>query len=112
MNEKLLKKEYLTKISKLKKYNFAYYDKSAPIIADSEYDKLKKEIIDLENKYDFLKSPISPSLIVGFKPSKNFKKKKHKVPMLSLSNAFDKKDLNNFEKKIINYLNKKNDFNI
>ena len=112
MNEKLLKKEYLTKISKLKKYNFAYYDKSAPIIADSEYDKLKKEIIDLENKYDFLKSPISPSLIVGFKPSKNFKKKKHKVPMLSLSNAFDKKDLNNFEKKIINYLNKKSDFNI
>ena len=112
MNEKLLKKEYLTKISKLKKYNFAYYDKSAPIIADSEYDKLKKEIIDLENKYDFLKSPISPSLIVGFKPSKNFKKKKHKVPMLSLSNAFDKKDLDNFEKKIINYLNKKNDFNI
>ena len=112
MNEKFLKKEYLKKISQLQKYDFAYYDKSAPIIADSEYDKFKKDIIDFENKYDFLKSPNSPSLVVGFKPSKNFKKKRHKVQMLSLSNAFDKEDLINFEKKIINYLDKKNDFKI
>ena len=101
MNEKLLKKEYLKKISQLQKYNSAYYDKSSPIITDSEYDKLKKDIIDFENKYDFLKNPNSPSLTVGFKPSKNFKKKKHKVPMLSLSNAFDREDLHNFEKKNI-----------
>ena len=112
MNEKLLKKEYLKKISQLQKYNSAYYDKSSPIVTDSEYDKLKKDIIDFENKYDFLKNPNSPSLTVGFKPSKNFKKKKHKVPMLSLSNAFDKEDLHNFEKKILNYLDKKNDFKI
>ena len=112
MNEKLLKKEYLKKISQLQKYNSAYYDKSSPIVTDSEYDKLKKDIIDFENKYNFLKNPNSPSLTVGFKPSKNFKKKKHKVPMLSLSNAFDKEDLLNFEKKILNYLDKKNDFKI
>ena len=112
MNEKLLKKEYLKKISRLKKFNLAYYDKSAPIVADSEYDKLKKDIINFEKKYDFLKSPESPSLIVGFKPSKNFKKKRHRVQMLSLSNAFNKEDLINFEKRIINYLDKKNDFKI
>ncbi len=112
MNEKLLKKEYLKKISQLQKYNSAYYDKSSPIITDSDYDKFKKDIIDFENKYDFLKSPDSPSLNVGFKPSKNFKKKKHKVPMMSLSNAFDKEDLQNFEKKVLNYLDKKNDFKI
>ena len=112
MNEKILKKEYLKKISQLKKYNSAYYDKNSPIITDSQYDKFKKDIIDFENKHDFFKSPDSPSLTVGFKPSKNFKKKKHKVPMLSLSNAFDKEDLNNFEKKVLNYLNKKNDFKI
>ena len=112
MNEKLLKKDYLKKISQLQKYNLAYYDKSAPIVADSEYDKLKKDIIDFEKKYDFLKSPNSPNLIVGFKPSKNFKKIKHKVPMLSLSNAFSEEDLINFEKRIINYLDKKNDFKI
>ena len=112
MNEKLLKKDYLKKISQLQKYNLAYYDKSAPIVADSEYDKLKKDIIDFEKKYDFLKSLNSPNLIVGFKPSKNFKKIKHKVPMLSLSNAFSEEDLINFEKRIINYLDKKNDFKI
>ncbi len=112
MNEKLLKKEYLKKISQLQKFNLAYYDKSAPLVADSEYDKLKKDIINFERKYDFLKSPNSPSLIVGFKPSKNFKKKRHRVQMLSLSNAFNKEDLINFEKRIINYLDKKNDFKI
>ena len=112
MNEKLLKKDYLKKISQLQKYNLAYYDKSAPIVTDSEYDELKKDIIDFEKKYDFLKSPNSPNLIVGFKPSKNFKKIKHKVPMLSLSNAFSEEDLINFEKRIVNYLDKKNDFKI
>ena len=112
MNEKLLKKEYLKKISQLQKYNQAYYDKSNPIVTDSDYDKLKIEIIDFEKKYDFLKSPSSPSSTVGFKPSKNFKKIKHKVPMLSLSNAFDEEDLINFEKRIINYLDKKKDYKI
>ena len=112
MNEKLLKKEYLKKISQLQKYNLAYYDKSNPIVADSDYDKLKREIINFEKKYDFLKSPSSPSSSVGFKPSKNFKKIKHKVPMLSLSNAFDEEDLINFEKRIINYLDKKSDYKI
>ena len=112
MNEKILKKEYSKKISDLQKHNQAYYDKSDPLITDSEYDNLKKEIIYLEKKYDFLKNKGSPSLLVGFRPSKNFKKIKHKVPMLSLSNAFDKADLINFEKRIINYLDKKSDFQI
>ena len=112
MNEKILKKEYSKKISDLQKHNQAYYDKSDPLITDAEYDNLKKEIIYLEKKYDFLKTKGSPSQLVGFRPSKNFKKIKHKVPMLSLSNAFDKSDLINFEKRIINYLDKKNDFQI
>ena len=112
MNEKLIKKNYQKKISDLQRYNQAYYDKSAPLVSDSKYDELKKDIIEFEKNYSFLKDPNSPSLIVGFKPSKNFKKIKHKVPMLSLSNAFDEKDLVNFEKRIINYLNKNNDFAI
>ena len=112
MNEKLLKKEYLKKISEIQRHNKAYYDKSAPIIKDSEYDKLKTEIIELEKKYNFLKNPNSPSLIVGFKPSKNFKKIKHRVPMLSLSNAFDIEDLENFEKRIINYIDENKSFKI
>ena len=82
--------------------------KSRPIVDDSVYDDLKKEILQLETNHTFLKSADSPSANVGFKPSKNFKKVKHIVPMLSLNNAFDREDLVNFEKKIVNFLSLKN----
>jgi DNA ligase (NAD+) len=49
---------------------------------------------------------------VGYKPSKNFKKAQHRTPMLSLANAFSKDDLENFEKRILNYLSKNKDFKI
>ena len=106
-DSKLIKKNYLKKINLINKYNKAYYKNSKPIIADFEYDNLKIEILDLEKKYKFLKSDKSPSLTVGFKPSKIFKKVQHKIPMLSLSNAFDKEDLINFERKICNFLSLK-----
>ena len=104
MNEENTKKNYLKKIKLIQKYNKYYYDQDAPIVIDSEYDLLKKEIVELENKYYFLLSDKSPSTSVGYKPSKNFYKVKHKIPMLSLGNAFSKEDLINFEKKISNFL--------
>tara|TARA_B100000989_G_scaffold236806_1_gene183710 strand:+ start:2197 stop:4209 length:2013 start_codon:yes stop_codon:yes gene_type:complete len=105
-----IKKNYQLKLKEFNKHNKLYYNKSKPIISDSEFDDLKKEIIDLENKYKFLKSNKSPTISIGYKPSKSFEKYKHKIPMLSLSNAFDKDDLLNFEKKIYNYLNKNINF--
>ncbi len=104
MNKALIKKDYLKIIEKLKKYNQAYYEKNSPIISDQQYDILKKKIIDLENEYKFLEDRESPSQSVGFKPSKNFQKVKHKIPMLSLGNVFNEEDLKNFEKKIVNFL--------
>ena len=104
-NKNQVKKEYESKIKKIKEHNTLYYEKSRPIISDAKYDKLKKDIIELENKYLYLKNKNSPSLIVGLKPSKNFLKSKHRAKMLSLSNAFDFEDLKNFEKKISNFLN-------
>ena len=104
MDKKKISKDYLHKINLLEEYNKNYYDKDNPIVSDQEYDLLKKEIIDLENSYKFLNNDRSPTKIVGFKPSKNFQKIKHKVPMLSLGNAFNEEDLKNFEKKIINFL--------
>ena len=91
-NEKI-KKDYLEKIKRFKDYNRNYYHKSRPLVTDAEFDRLKIEILDLEKKYKFLSSSNSPSKIVGFKPSKNFKKVEHKVPMLSLGNAFSENDL-------------------
>ena len=112
MNDAKIKNDYLKKIKKINEFNESYYDKNRPLIPDNEYDLLKKEITDLEKKYKFLSHKDSPSKIVGFKPSKNFKKIQHKVPMLSLSNAFSETDLINFEKKIFNFLDKKGDFKI
>ena len=107
MSQHEIQKKYNAKILEYNKHNKLYYQKSKPIITDSQFDKIKIEILDLENKYPFLNSPKSPSNSVGFKPSKNFEKFKHKVKMLSLSNAFDRQDLVKKEKKILNYLNKK-----
>ena len=112
MNDELIRKEYKKKIKLLNKYNRKYFDENLSVISDSEYDKLKKEIIDLEKKNSFLKSENSPSITIGFKPSKSFKKILHKVPMLSLSNAFSEEDLLNFEKKILNFLSQNDNSNI
>ena len=112
MEKKKLIKLYRYKIKEINHHNFLYYEKSEPELSDSSFDNLKKEILDLEKKYKFLKSKDSPSNSIGYKPSKNFKKVSHKVPMLSLSNAFTEEDLFNFEKRIINFLDKEKGFEI
>ena len=97
--------DYLRKIELIKKHNNHYYIKDKPIITDSDYDNLKKEVITLEKKYLFLEKFGSVSEIMGAPPSNKFAKVKHLSPMLSLSNAFDGKDMEIFIKKINNFLN-------
>ncbi len=109
MKESEIKKYYKKKINELIKHNKFYFEKSSPKISDKEYDDLKSEILNLEKKYLYLKSKSSPLNSLGYPPSKNFIKSKHRVKMLSLSNAFDIEDLENFEKKIFNFLNKRID---
>ncbi len=94
-------------VSKLKKHNKYYYVDDSPKITDSEYDLLKKKIMKLEDQYSFLQKIGSISNIIGARPSSKFKKVKHLLPMLSLSNAFDDKDIEDFLKKIKNFLNLK-----
>ncbi len=107
MQKKDIKKKYLEKIKSFYNNSRYYYENNKPKISDADFDQLKIEIIDLEKEYSFLTDPHSPSNTVGYKPSKNFKKIKHKVPMLSLGNAFNEEDLKNFEKKISNFLSLK-----
>ena len=109
MNNNQIKKKYNQKVKLLEKYNKKYFNENLSVIPDSEYDLLKKEIISLEKHYSFLNHKNSPTLNVGHKPSRTFKKVEHKVPMLSLGNAFSESDLINFEKKILNYIN---DYNL
>ena len=112
MDKKEIQKLYQEKIKLLNRYNQYYYDKNIPLIDDKNYDELKISILSLEKKYNFLASKKSPSEIIGYKPSKNFKKSAHKVPMLSLANAFSEEDLINFEKKILNFLSENENFKL
>ena len=112
MNKKKIESEYKKKIKLIINYNKNYYNESKPLVTDEKYDDLKKSIFILENKYSFLNSENSPSKVVGFRPSKNFKKILHSVPMLSLANAFSREDLINFEKRILNFLSKNKNFNL
>jgi len=112
MNKKLIRNSYKKKIALIKNYNKKYYNENISDIADSDFDKLKREIISLEKNYNFLKDENSPSITVGHKPLRHFKKAAHRVPMLSLGNAFTEQDLENFEKKIKNYLNKTNSLEV
>ena len=110
MNKKKIEADYKKKINLFYNYNKNYYNKSNPDVTDVVYDELKKEILSLEKKYKYLNSKKSPSKTVGFKPSKNFKKIKHRVPMLSLANAFKEEDLLNFEKRIFNFISENKNF--
>tara|TARA_B100000963_G_scaffold245038_1_gene214536 strand:+ start:1055 stop:3076 length:2022 start_codon:yes stop_codon:yes gene_type:complete len=96
-------KNYKKKLNLLEKYDKHYYQNQKPLVSDKEYDEIKNEILKLEKTYGY-KDLKSPSVKVGFKPSKKFEKFKHKVKMLSLANAFNEEDLINFQKKNINFL--------
>jgi DNA ligase (NAD+) len=94
--------DYKKKLKLLNKYDQAYYNSDSPKITDSKYDEIKKRLLEFEKKHDQY-SLVSNK--VGFAPSKKFSKVKHTEKMLSLGNAFNIDDMNNFYKKIKNYLN-------
>ena len=108
MQRKEIEKTYKNKINKLKKYDKAYFEQDSSLISDKDYDNIKQEIIEFERKYKYLKHQNSPSVKVGYKPSDRFRKVSHDVPMLSLSNAFSRENVEGFIKKIGNFLNLKN----
>ena len=110
MERKEIEKTYLRKINELRKYDKAYFKDDAPIVSDKDYDYVKQEILNLEKKYNYLKNQNSPRQKVGYEPSSKFKKAVHDVPMMSLSNAFSKENVQDFLNKIKNFLNlKKNE---
>jgi len=87
-------------VLKLNYHNDCYYVYDSPEITDEEYDALKKELQELEGAYPNLKLPNSPTNQVGALAQSTFGKVKHKIPMLSLDNAFNSEELRNFDKKL------------
>ncbi len=84
--------------------NIAYHGKDSPKIPDSEFDRLKRRNAKIEAMYPELKRADSPSDSVGSAPSDGFGKITHSVPMLSLGNAFDDADVQDFVERVSKYL--------
>jgi DNA ligase (NAD+) len=84
----------------IRKHDGLYYDQAAPIISDREYDRLYKELVDLETQFPDLIMPDSPTQRVGGKPLKAFEQVSHLIPMLSLDNTYSEDELKNFYARI------------
>lgn len=77
-----------------------YYVEDDPTIPDAEYDRLMRELLDLEARHSELVTPDSPSQRVGGAPLAGFEQVTHEIPMLSLDNAFDDDELNSFHRRM------------
>ena len=89
-------------------HNYSYYVLDNPEIPDSEYDRLLRELSEIENQYPELITPDSPTQRVGATPLDSFSEVQHEVPMLSLGNAFSDQDMSDFDKRIREAVDKDN----
>ncbi len=89
----------------LNKANHAYHVLNSPFMEDAIYDKLYRELIDLEKEEPNLISPDSPTLRIGGSPSKGFTNVKHRIPLFSLDNAFNFKELDQWYLKLLKLIN-------
>jgi len=88
----------------IRKHDRLYYQDAAPIISDREYDRLYKELVDLETQFPDLLTPDSPTQHVGGKPLQAFAQIQHRAPMLSLDNTYSEDEVANFYKRITRLL--------
>ena len=84
----------------LQRHNYLYYVLDRPEVSDSEYDRLLRELQALEAEHPDLVTPDSPSQRVGAAPAAEFGEVHHRVPMLSLDNAFSEEDLQGFDRRV------------
>ena len=96
--------------SQLSKHNILYYQENSPEALDSEYDAMMRELRDLETQYPQYSDPASPTQLVGAPPSKKFTSVTHKLPMLSLANAFNKDEFQSWNERISKLLTTNIDF--
>lgn len=88
----------------IEKHDRLYYEEAAPTISDRDYDRLYKELVDLEAEFPNLVTPDSPTQRVGGTPLQAFAQIEHRVPMLSLDNTYSEDEVANFYKRITRLL--------
>lgn len=105
LTEEAVKEELASLAAELGRANVAYHQKDDPEISDAEYDALKRRNAELEEAFPHLKRADSPSLQVGAAVSEKFAKVTHAVAMLSLGNAFEDEDVQDFDARTRKFLN-------
>ncbi|WAI88716.1 DNA ligase [Psychrobacter sp. SC65A.3] len=99
-NEDAIVAQMRTFIDALKQHNYAYYVLDNPILEDSEYDQLRRSLLEFEEQYPDLVQPDSPINQVGDMPLSAFTQVTHDIPMLSLGNVFEYDDLRDFMRRV------------
>ena len=95
--------------AEIAKHDRAYHEQDAPLITDADYDALRRRNADVEARFPALVRADSPSRRVGAAPAGGFAKIRHRVPMLSLDNAFGPEDFTDFIDRIRRFLGLKDD---
>src|ERR1700758_1511154 len=85
---------------KIRHHEYQYFVLDNPEISDQEFDKLTKQLKDLEAEYPELIAPDSPTQRVGGKPREGFVKVRHSTPMLSLDNTYSEEELRAWERRV------------
>ena len=98
--------QHITTLRKeLEEHNYRYYVLSAPIVSDQEFDKLMRELQELEKAHPEYSDSTSPTQRVGSDLTKEFTQVTHKYPMLSLGNTYSKEEVREFYERIARALN-------
>ena len=100
MSDNQIQKRIDSLREEINSHNYSYYVLDNPEIPDSEYDRLLRELGDIEQQNPELITSDSPTQRVGATPLDFFSEVKHEVPMLSLGNAFSDQDMNDFDRRI------------
>jgi DNA ligase (NAD+) len=90
--------------AEIAEHNRRYYDEAAPTISDREYDRLYRELIDLETQFPKFVRPDSPTQRIGGAPLKAFSQITHRVPMLSLDNTYSEEEVGAFYRRMTKLL--------
>jgi DNA ligase (NAD+) len=104
MDRKQAEKKIAQLRREIRKHDRLYYEDAAPIISDREYDRLYKELVDLETQFPDLITTDSPTQRVGGKPLEAFAQIQHLSPMLSLDNTYSEQEVANFYNRITRLL--------
>lgn len=99
-------REHMEELAKeLERLNYEYYMNDRSLVSDEEFDRMMRELQDLERQYPELASPLSPTKRVGGEVNKTFRQVEHRFPMLSLGNTYSIEEIEDFEARTRRALN-------